>query len=388
MQSEHVADGVTLEGDASGRLPVRVAWVVGAPGLEATATDGAVVFVVGDVVQAIRASDGQVLWVLDPWRSGDPWLEQHGPGASGGVVIGLADDGAVLRVFGPVGVRHRAGPQYWPRAAKWSSGRRRPSREPIRPASARSVLHLSHRSIDHRHDRRPATGRRAGFSAPRRLADVHRAASPRGQRTHRDRRGQRPRCRAPIRAVSGQATGGSCRFIPMSSSDGSLQHVAVVVEHHADERRGGRRVGHAVHGLGDLPQRLAALHRPRRQRRCRCHRRSRGEWARPARSAPAPPRLAWLAIDVARHLGSGASGPQAAVAVDHPAATAVERDDGHAVRRELVGRREGQLSPAVHVAPLRGGTRLWYGFTGLRSGWRISKCRCGTDVSALPLSPM
>ena len=101
MQSERVADGVTLEGDASGRLPVRVAWVVGAPGLEATATDGAVVFIVGDTVQAIRASDGQVLWVLDPWNSGDPWLEDRGPGASGGVLIGLADDGAVVRVFAP-----------------------------------------------------------------------------------------------------------------------------------------------------------------------------------------------------------------------------------------------------------------------------------------------
>lgn len=101
VQSERVADGVTLEGDASGRLPVRVAWVVGAPGLEATATDGAVVFIVGDTVQAIRASDGQVLWVLDPWHSGDPWLEDRGPFASGGVVIGLADDGAVVRVFAP-----------------------------------------------------------------------------------------------------------------------------------------------------------------------------------------------------------------------------------------------------------------------------------------------
>jgi hypothetical protein len=101
VQSERVADGVTLEGDANGRLPVRVAWVVDAPGLEATATDGAVVFIVGDVVQAIRARDGKVLWVLDPWHSDDPWLEDHGPGASGGVVIGLADDGAVVRVFAP-----------------------------------------------------------------------------------------------------------------------------------------------------------------------------------------------------------------------------------------------------------------------------------------------
>jgi outer membrane protein assembly factor BamB len=101
VQSERVADGVTLEGDASGRLPVRVAWVVGAPGLEATATDGAVVFIVGDGVKAIRARDGRVLWKLDPWRSGDPWLEEFGLGASGGVVIGLADGGAVVRVFAP-----------------------------------------------------------------------------------------------------------------------------------------------------------------------------------------------------------------------------------------------------------------------------------------------
>jgi len=100
VQSERVADGVTLERDASGRLPVRVAWVVNAPGLEATATDGAVVFIVGDVVQAIRASDGEAQWVLDPWRSGDPWLEEFGLGASGGVVVGLADD-AVVRVFAP-----------------------------------------------------------------------------------------------------------------------------------------------------------------------------------------------------------------------------------------------------------------------------------------------
>jgi hypothetical protein len=37
--------------------------------------------------------------VLDPWHSGDPALEERGPGASGGVVIGLADHGAVVRVF-------------------------------------------------------------------------------------------------------------------------------------------------------------------------------------------------------------------------------------------------------------------------------------------------
>ena len=157
VQSEHVADGVTLEGDASGRLPVRVAWVVGAPGLEAAATDGAVVFVVGDVVQAIRASDGQVLWVLDPWRSGDPWLERPRAGSERrrrdrtgrrrarcfGSSAPWEYDIELDRSTGHV---LRSGPP----------GRRRPSREPIRPASARSVLHLSHRSIDHRHDRRPA----------------------------------------------------------------------------------------------------------------------------------------------------------------------------------------------------------------------------------------
>jgi hypothetical protein len=39
--------------------------------------------------------------VLDPWASDDPWLEERGPAASGGVVVGLADDGAVVRVFAP-----------------------------------------------------------------------------------------------------------------------------------------------------------------------------------------------------------------------------------------------------------------------------------------------
>jgi hypothetical protein len=101
VQSERVADGVTLEGDANDRLPVRVAWVADAPGLEATATDGTVVFIVADGVKAIRARDGHVLWKLDPWRSGDPWLEEFGLGASGGVVIGLADHGAVVRVIAP-----------------------------------------------------------------------------------------------------------------------------------------------------------------------------------------------------------------------------------------------------------------------------------------------
>lgn len=101
VRSQQIADGVTLEAGENGTLPVRVAWVREAPYLETTATDGADVFVIGEVVEAIRARDGRVQWVLDPYRSDDPWIEEWGLGASGGVQVGLADDGAVVRVFAP-----------------------------------------------------------------------------------------------------------------------------------------------------------------------------------------------------------------------------------------------------------------------------------------------
>jgi outer membrane protein assembly factor BamB len=101
VQWQRFADGVTMEGGESGTLPVRVAWVVDAQWTESVATDGTVVFIVGDDVTAVDARDGRVLWVLDPYASGDHFLESYGLGASGGVVVGLADGGAVVRVYAP-----------------------------------------------------------------------------------------------------------------------------------------------------------------------------------------------------------------------------------------------------------------------------------------------
>ena len=96
----------------------------------------------------------------------------------------------------------------------------------------------------------------------------------------------------------------------------------------------------------------------------------------------------WL-IDVARHLGSGASGPQATVAVDHPPARAGERDhrNGPEGQRDERGVCWTPWRPAAAGLPL------------LRRDEAAVRVRCAVGLadlevevgdrrSALPLSPM